>query len=87
IFGLSTGGSISLAYMIIGTKTNDHLQAAELSGMAQSIGYILAAFGPVLLGFTYDQTQDWLYPILIIQVVNILLLVFGVKAVLEKARV
>lgn len=85
ILGLSSGGSISLAYMIITTKANDHRQAAELSGMAQAVGYFLAALGPVLLGFTYDQTSNWLYPILIIQLANVLLLVSGVKSVLKKA--
>lgn len=85
ILGLSSGGSISLAYMIITTKANDHQQAAELSGMAQAVGYLLAALGPVLLGFTYDQTSNWLYPILIIQLANVLLLISGVKSVLKKA--
>ena len=87
LIGLSTGGSISLAYMIISTKAKDHHQAAELSGMAQAIGYLLAALGPVLLGFTYDQTQNWLYPILLILLVNLLMLYSGIRSVHSKATI
>ena len=87
LIGLSTGGSISLAYLIISTKAKDHQQAAELSGMAQAVGYLLAAVGPVLLGFTYDQAGVWLYPILIIHLSNILMISFGIRSVLPKARI
>lgn len=87
IFSLSTGGSISLAYMIISEKSSDPLKVAKLSGMSQSFGYLLAATGPVLMGFTYDQTKNWIYPILIIQVANILLLLSGIRAINPKATI
>lgn len=34
-------------------------QAASLSGMAQSFGYLLAACGPFLLGLLYDLFHQW----------------------------
>lgn len=34
-------------------------QAAALSGMAQCVGYLLAAFGPPLIGGLRDAAQDW----------------------------
>jgi len=55
--------------------------------MSQSFGYLLAATGPVLMGFTYDQTKNWIYPILIIQVANILLLLSGIRAINPKATI
>lgn len=87
LIGLSTGGSISIAYMIISTQAKDHHQAAELSGMAQAAGYFLAAFGPVLLGFTFDQTNRWLYPILIVLLVNGLMVLAGTRAMHAKAKI
>lgn len=86
IFSLSTGGSISLAYMIISEKSSDPLRVTKLSGMSQSVGYLLAAAGPVLMGFAYDQTENWIYPILIIQVANLLLLLSGIRAVNLKSN-
>jgi CP family cyanate transporter-like MFS transporter len=87
LIGLSTGGSISLAYLIISLKSEDPKQATQLSGMAQAAGYSLAAIGPVFLGFTYDHTGLWLYPILIIHLANLLMLSFGIRSVLPKARI
>ncbi|WP_423127006.1 CynX/NimT family MFS transporter [Gaoshiqia sp. Z1-71] len=85
VVGLSTGGSISIAYMIISTKARDSFHAAELSGMVQSVGYLLAAFGPVLLGFFFDKTGSWLVPVLIIQLANVLMLYSGVRSVNPRA--
>ncbi len=87
MIGLSTGGSISIAYMIISTKAKDHQQAAELSGMAQAAGYFLAAFGPVLLGFTFDQTNRWLEPILLILLVNAFMVLAGTHALRSQAKI
>tara|TARA_R110002050_G_scaffold71532_2_gene153783 strand:+ start:311 stop:1507 length:1197 start_codon:yes stop_codon:yes gene_type:complete len=87
MIGLSTGGSISIAYMIISTKAKDHQQAAELSGMAQAAGYFLAAFGPVLLGFTFDQTNRWLEPILLILLVNTFMVLAGTHALRSQAKI
>lgn len=86
LMGIATGGSISLAYMIISSKAKDHQQAAELSGMAQAIGYSLAALGPAILGFVFDQTELWLYPILIIHLANILMTGYGISSMRKKAQ-
>jgi len=87
LIGLSTGGSISIAYMIISSKAKDHQQAAELSGMAQAAGYVLAAFGPVLLGFTFDQTHRWLEPLLLILLANAFMVLAGTRAMHTKAKI
>ena len=48
-------------------------QAAELSGMSQSIGYVLAAVGPLFIGYLYDLTHLWDTPIITLIIVTILL--------------
>ncbi|EIM73901.1 major facilitator superfamily protein [Nitritalea halalkaliphila LW7] len=45
ILGTSMGSSISLAYTMIGLRTEDEQTTGALSGMAQSAGYYLAALG------------------------------------------
>lgn len=43
--------------VFFGLRTKDSKQAAELSGMAQSVGNLLAAAGPILFGFLHDVTH------------------------------
>ncbi|MEO6116191.1 MAG: MFS transporter [Pseudolysinimonas sp.] len=59
IIGLGSGGSIALALSLFALRAGHHQQAAELSGMAQSIGYLLAAVGPVTIGILHDATGSW----------------------------
>ncbi|WP_162416766.1 CynX/NimT family MFS transporter [Cyclobacterium roseum] len=59
VVGLGMGASISLAYLLIALRTKNDRYTAGLSGMAQSAGYFLAAFGPMLFGMAFDQWQDW----------------------------
>ncbi len=59
ITGLCMGASISMAYTLIALRTSSDQTTASLSGMAQSSGYYLAAFGPLLFGMAYDIYQDW----------------------------
>ena len=40
-------------------KTNTPEQTAQLSGLAQTGGYILAALGPSLFGFGFDFFKSW----------------------------
>lgn len=57
--GVASGGSLSWILTTIGVVGSDAAETAELSGMAQSIGYLLAAVGPLLSGFLYDVTGGW----------------------------
>jgi CP family cyanate transporter-like MFS transporter len=59
VMGLGTGGSIALALSLFALRAGQHRQAADLSGMAQSIGYLLAAAGPVTIGILHDATNSW----------------------------
>jgi CP family cyanate transporter-like MFS transporter len=59
IVGLGMGASISLAYTLISLRTKGENYTAALSGMAQSAGYFLAAFGPMLFGIAFDIWKDW----------------------------
>lgn len=79
-FGLGLGGTFSLALAFIGMRAKDAKQSAQLSGMAQSIGYIFAAVGPILIGSLFDMTNMWTVPIVTIIIVGILTAFFGSRA-------
>ena len=63
IAGAGAGPILLLAFMFIALRTTDYIQAAKLSFMAQSIGYIIAAFGPFLFGFTKELSGGWELPL------------------------
>jgi CP family cyanate transporter-like MFS transporter len=48
-----------LALSFISLRAGGAREAAALSGMAQSLGYLLAAAGPVLFGLLHDLTGAW----------------------------
>ncbi len=48
--GIGQGGLIAVAMMAIVLRSRDSHVAAHLSGMAQCIGYLLAAIGPLVVG-------------------------------------
>ena len=78
--GIGLGGSFPLALTFLGMRARDARQAAELSGMSQSIGYILAAIGPLFIGFLYDVTHLWIFPLITLMIITGLMIVFGVFA-------
>lgn len=80
LIGIAGGASFGLAMMFFTLRTETHTEAAELSGMAQSSGYLLAAIGPVLFGFLHDITDSWKSPMVIFIIVTLILLVCGMKA-------
>ncbi|WP_150640532.1 CynX/NimT family MFS transporter [Pseudomonas fluorescens] len=59
LLGLGQGGSFSLALTLIVLRSRDAHVAANLSGMAQGIGYTLASMGPFAVGLVHDLTGGW----------------------------
>ncbi len=59
LFGVAGGSSLSLALMFIVLRSPDTAHASVLSGMAQAIGYTLAATAPFLFGALHDLTGSW----------------------------
>ncbi len=78
--GASAGGSIVVALSLFGLRTGNHVQAAALSGMAQSVGYLLAAFGPVAIGWLHDVTGAWRLGLIVLLAATLAQLVVGVLA-------
>jgi len=84
MLGIGGGFAFSLAMMFFGLRTENARQAAELSGMAQSVGYLLAAIGPTLFGYLHDVTNSWTIPLFILVGASILLLIFGLGAARDR---
>ncbi|TKI04487.1 MFS transporter [Martelella alba] len=80
LFGIGTGAAMILGLALISMRVTGSRQAAALSGMAQCIGYLLAALGPALIGALRDATGGWDWPLLICTVSALLMAVFGFMA-------
>ena len=80
LLGLGQGAAFSLALTFFALRAPDPGHAAALSGMAQSVGYLLAAGGPFLFGLLRDVTGGWKVPLALLLTVTLCLLIAGIGA-------
>jgi len=80
MIGIASGSAFSLSMMFFTLRTESSGEAAELSGMAQSFGYLLASIGPVLFGALHDFTHSWTLPIIMLLINTLLFLYVGIGA-------
>jgi len=59
LLGLAQGAAFALAILLIMLRAGDSETAARLSGMAQGVGYTMAAAGPLLVGVLHDRNGGW----------------------------
>ncbi|MEU2239842.1 MFS transporter [Streptomyces sp. NPDC018338] len=63
LLGVGQGGALGLALTLIVLRSGDAVTASRLSGMAQTVGYLLAAAGPLVAGALHQATGSWTLPI------------------------
>lgn len=80
LFGFGSGATMILGLTFIGLRASSAHQAAALSGMAQSVGYLLAACGPPLMGRIHDTQGSWQIPLLAVAALAVVMAVFGLYA-------
>lgn len=84
LLGITLGGTFALALSFLAMRAKHADEAAELSGMAQSIGYLLAAAGPVLIGYMHDTSGSWNAPLVTLIIVSVLVFLFGLGAARDR---
>ncbi len=77
IFGFGSGMTLSIALTFIGLRTPDSRHAADLSMMSQSVGYSIAAAGPITIGFAHDLVGNWQLPFTLILLSTVVLTLVG----------
>ena len=85
LIGVGQGGAFALGLNLFVLRTHRVSDTARLSAMAQTIGYVISAFGPLLVGVVHDITGSWAPPVLLLLVLLVPQIVFG--AVSGRARV
>jgi CP family cyanate transporter-like MFS transporter len=84
VLGFGLGGNFSLALLFMVLRADSAELTTGLSGMAQSVGYFVAAFGPVFFGFIHDLTNSWNIPIYSMLAIAVLQLVIGLGAAKDR---
>jgi CP family cyanate transporter-like MFS transporter len=74
---IGCGSLIVIALSLFSLRTVSYPQAASLSGMAQSVGYGMAAVGPVMFGALRDMSGGWTLPLLVTAGIMAVLAVTG----------
>lgn len=59
IVGFASGGNLLVGLTLISMRARTSGEASRLSGMAQGVGYLLAAIGPLLAGSLFEVTESW----------------------------
>jgi len=70
IAGSGAGASLVLCLSLFNLRARDHRQASQLSGMAQCVGYALAALGPLAFGVLHQQSGGWTLPLTLLAVLS-----------------
>lgn len=80
LIGVAAGLAFGLVNTFFSLRT-EHIQtSAKLSGMAQAVGYLVAAIGPLLFGVLHDITGEWTASLSILLITAIVITLFGSQA-------
>lgn len=80
LIGVAGGLAFGLVNTFFSLRT-EHIQtSAKLSGMAQAVGYLVAAIGPLLFGVLHDMTGEWTASLSILLITAIVITLFGSQA-------
>ncbi|KAF2412429.1 MFS transporter [Microbacterium sp. B35-04] len=80
LIGLTGGATLAMSLTLMAQRARDHDASAALSGMSQSVGYVIAALGPVTFGALHSLTGDWIASLALVLAVLAALTVVGVFA-------
>jgi CP family cyanate transporter-like MFS transporter len=77
VLGFGQGGSLGLAIYFTTARSPDPPSAASLSAFTQGPGYLVAAAGPLAVGFLHNATGGWTVPVTVLLLVAAAQLAIG----------
>ena len=80
ILGAGQNAALCLAIFFTMARAPHAAAAASLSSLAQSVGYLLAAAGPLEVGLLHSATGSWNVPLAVLFALTGILLVMGLLA-------
>ncbi len=79
LIAIGLGSSFSMGVVLINLKTENAEESSRLAGIALAVGYLLASVGPFFIGFTYDQLNSWVLPLLFLILIAAMMVGVGLK--------
>lgn len=80
LLGFGQGAGPALGALLFVAKAGSVETATRVSAMAQTVGYLIAAVGPLLVGALYHKLGNWNVPIGILAAILIIELIVSLPA-------
>lgn len=80
VYAVGQGGTFALTLTLMVLRAPDARRSAELAGMAQAIGYCVAALGPLLVGVLHSAEGGWSVPLLFLLALGVPMLAAGIPS-------
>ncbi|WP_261817363.1 MFS transporter [Vibrio gallicus] len=77
LFGFCNCATFVITLSFIGLRTNNSHEAAALSAMSQSLGYLIATVGPPILGMVHAFTHSWNWALGVVVATGLVCAVFS----------
>lgn len=84
VIGMANGILFSLSLLFFTIKAKNAVDAANLSGMAQAGGYLIAAVGPFVFGSLHEINNDWTGSLIFLSIALVTTLIFGLGSAKDK---
>ena len=84
LIGFGQSGALGLGLALPLQRGGNAATVASLTAMTLSVGYLVAAAGPWLLGAVHDASGDWTVPLLVLIAITLSELVAGVPAARDR---
>jgi CP family cyanate transporter-like MFS transporter len=80
VLGVAQGACLALAIFFMMARAPNPGVAASLSGFSQSVGYLVASIGPLMVGLLHTATGSWNLPLVLLLALAVGELVVGLLA-------
>jgi CP family cyanate transporter-like MFS transporter len=80
ILGLGQGTGFPLALTFLVVRSRTHAETVQLSTLMQSVGYVVAGLGPLVVGALHAATHSWHGPLVLLLALLVPELVCGLRA-------
>ena len=80
LLGIGGSGAFSLALLLVVLRSGDSNVAAGLSSMAQGVGYLISACGPIILATLHSLTGSWTVGLVVLIALTTIELTVGLRA-------
>jgi MFS transporter, CP family, cyanate transporter len=84
--GIGIGGLFSLGLLLPIEATGSHHEAAAWSAKAQSVGYLIGALGPIMLGWIHDATNSFTSAVIAMIIIIPLMIIVQIAATAKTSK-